>query len=437
MALSTMPVLTLLASDTKATLGEGAALCDSRSLLLDRLLEPGSAKGASRNALQMALSRPPLTAKLQSWQELVLHRLPVKVDQLLFGQLQGRLLLKAAGSRRQNSTLCLDRLTGVPYIPGSAIKGCARRMAINQLRETTEYEDKIRRLNEAALVFGWGDRDWNQDSDLAWACGAEWERICPAAQQQLREQLGSGDWQRGLARFKGAVQFLPAYPWELQSPDVELEVLSGHHQAYYRAQAGYSKAPDTEEPKPVFFPVVAPGHVFVFVILGEPIWQAAARRWLQDGLAVFGLGAKTAAGYGWFDTSEPIQKTWQTALNKIQESERALRQQRQEEQLRRLEAEAKQKAEATLKEALAKLTPEEQEDHRLRQLTDDQFRSKLQHFTKALSEEEQFAIVRALRKERQAFWIDLKQRAQRGGPWAQVEQAIRVTAKKCGLGKMP
>ena len=59
---------------------------------------------------------------------------------------------------------------------------------------------------------------------------------------------------------------------------------------------------DTEDPVPVVFPAVAPGHVFAFAVLGkDPALTAKAKTWLKNGLEQFGLGAKTAAGYGWFE----------------------------------------------------------------------------------------------------------------------------------------
>ncbi len=43
------------------------------------------------------------------------------------------------------------------------------------------------------------------------------------------------------------------------------------------------------------------------LIYSPPEHLLQPHTWLAGGLATFGLGAKTAAGYGWFDTSKPVQ----------------------------------------------------------------------------------------------------------------------------------
>jgi hypothetical protein len=107
--------------------------------------------------------------------------------------------------------------------------------------------------------------------------------------------------------------------------------------------------------------------------------------------------------------------------------------------VRQEEADSRQAAAQA--EAMANMTPQQLEDLKIARLTLEQFRSKLQSFPRHVGDKqhlpEQLAIVRALQKDRLAAWDDLKQRAQRGGPWAQAEQAIRQAAKKANLGKMP
>ena len=65
-----------------------------------------------------------------------------------------------AGGVMENAGLCLDRF-GLPYLPGSAVKGCARRAATHALVETTSAEDKAELLFNLCLVFGWADADWH------------------------------------------------------------------------------------------------------------------------------------------------------------------------------------------------------------------------------------------------------------------------------------
>ena len=340
-----------------------------------------------------------------AWLQFLREGLRLPDDQLLYAQLQSRLMVNMAGGVLENGGLCLDRRTGLPYIPGSAVKGCARRFALAALREWCEtaskpgekQDDKDNLLADAckpfaspaamltviARVFGWCELDWKtradfrndeewqkKRSDFAWACettpsdtaanrvpterqiaaqgnaletgpdsaaspeGAEqsppqagWTALRETVVRQIARELGLTireddpvPWKR-LPNFAGSVSFLPAYPIKagakalpLAEPDLgamELDVVTCHHGEYYRCIDPDAKAEDTEEPVPVVFPAIAAGHVFVFAMLplrdcsGELLTQACT--WLSGGLGTFGLGAKTAAGYGWFDTGEKVR----------------------------------------------------------------------------------------------------------------------------------
>src|SRR5262249_14513608 len=53
---------------------------------------------------------------------------------VVVGQLEGRLAINLADSLIQNTGVCLDRLFGLPYIPGSAVKGACRHAALGELK---------------------------------------------------------------------------------------------------------------------------------------------------------------------------------------------------------------------------------------------------------------------------------------------------------------
>lgn len=155
-----MPIL--MPSDTSSALGADAKLCNSRSLLFDRFADP-SAKEEFRKAwFKRVITLKACCEKRESWIRWLGHDgVKLKPENLLFARLQARLMVNMAGGVMENAGLCLDRF-GVPYIPGSAVKGCARRMAIQNLleaRESKEADGKLARLlADIALVMGWGSR---------------------------------------------------------------------------------------------------------------------------------------------------------------------------------------------------------------------------------------------------------------------------------------
>ncbi|KIE59482.1 hypothetical protein A946_02100 [Methylacidiphilum kamchatkense Kam1] len=90
-----------------------------------------------------------------------------------------------------------------------------------------------------------------------------------------------------------------------------MDVICCHHENYYKGQI--DNATDDEAPNPVFFPAIAPGLYFAFVLL--PIEHrrvieegadllSTAKLWLAERLQCFDIGAKTAADYGKFDCNE-------------------------------------------------------------------------------------------------------------------------------------
>jgi CRISPR-associated protein Cmr6 len=180
---------------------------------------------------------------------------------------------------------------GVPYLPGSAVKG---------------------------LVRAWVEGGWSG------------ETIDPATFHQVfgsdyRRGSGQDDAQRGLAPQMGAVIFfdaLPAAPVQLKA-----DVMTPHYGDYYEKGA---MPGDWLSPNPIPFLTVAFGQSFQFALAPNATSEqnkrdcALAAQWLESALIWMGAGAKTAVGYGRFErdqkAEESVQKQQQdadlkTALN--------------------------------------------------------------------------------------------------------------------------
>lgn len=270
----------------------------SRALAADRFVDfPNNDqdKDWRRRTSEAVLKGKADSAKVKAWPAFAKALGAVE----LHAQLQARLMVNMASGVFENGNLALDRNSGVPYIPGSAVKGCARRFAIHALSEAPT-DQKTALLRDITAVFGWGDEDWKSGrkgngefrSDFEMACGTHWE-ACQSAFKNLPAQSS------------GRIAFLPAYPVD-GDPGIELDVVTGHHSKYYADPLPTAVATDTEEPVPVIFPAVSPARKprFVFALVplrfDDKALADKARDWLRQGLEGFGIGAKTAAGYGWF-----------------------------------------------------------------------------------------------------------------------------------------
>ena len=162
-------------------------------------------------------------------------------------------------------------MLGVPWIPGSSVKGLVRAGA-----GLAEGEDS----NTVAKLLGRG----------------------PQSDTVPLEQRGQSNATQGKASFLGA---LPT-----QWPTLAVDILTPHYSMYYADQA-YEPAKrkriasPIEAPKPVTFLVVAQTE-FRFWIRGVDGEEAArVWGWLGLGLDLIGVGAKTAAGYGHMKEVQP------------------------------------------------------------------------------------------------------------------------------------
>lgn len=264
---------------------------------------------------------------------------------LIAGKLESRMAINLADGLIQNAGICIDRLFGMPYIPGSAIKGVCRHAALAQLREAESRGQEAELVELIATfveVFGCSKADWQSAGELA-----AFAALVPAATREDR---------------RGSIIFLPAYP--LDEATVEVDLTNVHYPDYYKS----GKVADLAEEKPLPnpFPTVGAGTHFLFGCLPGPQATRAllvqASEWLKEAIKVHGVGAKTASGYGWFSIAEDY-------LTEILKDQAAQENQPAAE----LPAAREQQREAALAAAVANLTPLQREMRRLKGLSDQDF----------------------------------------------------------------
>jgi CRISPR-associated protein Cmr6 len=365
-------------------------------------------------------------------------------SQFIYGQLKARLMINMAGGVMENAGLCLDRF-GIPYIPGSTIKGCARRAALHSLREWTQsgkkpeasdachpavqsFDSPEAMLHRIAIVFGWGENEWTDPkSDFLWALSAD---------SNILKTVHSSKDIHGISTHAGTVAFFPAHP--NTDPGLDMDILTCHHPDYYGKPTS-DFAPDTEEPNPVTFPAVraqSGDDHFTFALCAlrkqNVTTLQVAKVWLTLGLEVFGLGAKTAAGYGWFEVAAVTRK-----IEKRREDLLLERQRKEQDARVKAEQDAERQRAAEYQKQLEGLSESEKHDFLLGGLTDQQFEQKVADFCKK-TRPEQEAIVRAMRSQRSKAWDDLKQKVERKPKqYTQIADTIRAVSKSINLGKMP
>lgn len=247
---------------------------------------------------------------------------------VVYAELGSRLIINLSDSLIQNAGICLDRHTGLPYIPGSAVKGVTRHVALSRLRRGDLS------LSDFKAIFGSSESDFKNTKKSIGELSDFADALTEAEMTQ-----------------KGGVDFLAAYPVE-KEPLIAVDISNVHRPVYYAS--GKVEDLAKEMPRPNTFPTVEQGARFAFFVVQNAIGVSPelfsrVREFLVEAITLCGIGGKTGAGYGWFKdvTSEVEAKV-------SAEAERA-KEKRQKERAAAEEAEraAALRAEQARKAALS------------------------------------------------------------------------------------
>lgn len=162
-----------------------------------------------------------------------------------------RLIVGLGAESVLETSITMNRVYGVPMIPGSALKGLARKYYMEM---ADVVENKISVDQNCKILFG--------DQDSA-----------------------------------GYITFLDA--WYIPNDDkpLRVDVITPHHQKYYTSKGQDSLPTDFDDPNPVSF-ISAVGKYLLAVKGSDKDWNNVAIDILKHALADYGVGGKTSSGYG-------------------------------------------------------------------------------------------------------------------------------------------
>lgn len=177
-------------------------------------------------------------------------------------EIENRLLIGLSGGGALETGCAVSHTYGMPYLPGSAVKGAAR----------------------------------------AWL-----QTLPHTGADIVREIFGCEADERDLSGLSGIVGFHDAWWVPESSRDKKpfvMDVVTSHHPDYY-GSAGETAATDLDNPVPNA--IIGVQGSFRFTLEGAPEWTQLAKSILKKALAERGIGAKTAAGYGYMKRIERIE----------------------------------------------------------------------------------------------------------------------------------
>lgn len=277
-----------------------------------------------------ASAKPILDAVYARWQAMAAS---VPATAQFTARALGRVLVGFGGKGALDFGLTLSHVTGLPTIPGSALKGLARAYGLLTVAadlaearnvkspltvppDSAKAETLLEQLDALLAAESRSGADLRRAAD---ALSAHFT-MAPADFISALDQYGpANDYRRafGSQEAGGACIFYDAVvvPVAKNRPLFEVDVMTPHFKDYYDdvngARPNYNRAPhDGQNPVPIAFLTVAAGTRFAFAVglrrVLEGDAQAAQARdqavaWLKAGLHELGVGAKTAAGYGVFE----------------------------------------------------------------------------------------------------------------------------------------
>lgn len=193
-------------------------------------------------------------------------QIPMKIDT--------RLLIGLTSGGALETGCAVSHTYGMPYIPGSSVKGAVR-----------AFTEKLPNINKAALKLIFGSEP---DED---------------------DKLG----------LSGGIGFHDA--WWIPEPGKKpfvADIVTTHHPDYYQNE-GATPATDLDSPVPNG--LIGVQGAFLLVLEGDPAWLKAAGELLKKALSENGIGAKTAAGYGYLSFDEEAAKKQQDDARKAQNAQ--------------------------------------------------------------------------------------------------------------------
>jgi len=190
-----------------------------------------------------------------------------------------RLIVGLGASHPQETSMTLHHIYGIPYIPGSAVKGVTRhwtvlKFADNIAREINESFEKVIERVSSALET---DVDLNKEID-----GITFK--------DLLEIFGTQE-------HEGKIIFFDAYP--IENLKLKIDIMNPHYPDYY---TGNEPPTDWQNPIPIKFLTVDSNTKFQFYLAGKnKELLDKTKSLLKEALINYGIGAKTSLGYGIFE----------------------------------------------------------------------------------------------------------------------------------------
>lgn len=215
-----------------------------------------------------------------------IKRFNLKFSEDLVLKTEWRMVIGMGNESVYETSMTLHHIYGIPYIPGSAIKGVVRSHIITEaFAEAEKDQGDSKKIEERSLsdpgfcdIFGCPQKSFYKESR------------------------------------QGKIIFFDAFP--LSKPQIKPDVMNPHYGPYYSDSSGTVPPADYHNPKPIFFLTVVDTEFRFIIGIKEKdnntIQQGefkdkypleTAYECMKKALCEHGIGAKTAVGYGYMNSA--------------------------------------------------------------------------------------------------------------------------------------
>lgn len=255
---------------------------------------------------------------------------------------------------------------GLPYLPGSGVKGVVRRAAEELAHRDFFEDDSGWTLPAVWCLFGF--EHWPEPKDeserASWAEWIDGFLISPEEVEAYLNSVldGSSESRTEMKKrilsapnplrallcerqlhVRGALEFWDVIPQVPRGGNLHVEIMTPHQSHYYQPKehAGSVSPHDSGQPTPISFLAVPPGSGFTFHVrcdrrrlsvsapelAADDRWRELLQASFEHAFAWLGFGAKTAVGYGAMKRDRVAEKE----AREQQEQENARREREEEE----------------------------------------------------------------------------------------------------------
>ncbi len=198
--------------------------------------------------------------------------------------LKSRMVIGLGASHPEETSILLHHIYGIPYLPGSAVKGVTRNFTIlefatenredvNNIKKFLEDNEELKRNEELKKKI----ENYKIEENIG-------KRITAKEAKQIF----------GTQKEEGKIIFLDAYPENLK---IGIDVMTPHFPMYYSSN---EPPADWQTPVPIPFLCVEEGSIFkIFLLSNDNNLLEKAALLVKKALEELGIGAKRMVGYGW------------------------------------------------------------------------------------------------------------------------------------------